>query len=139
MKVDFGVVSDSASLQEAAVLMRDRETCVVAVEQGGRIAGTLSQRDLALKGYGEGRDPDKDSVAMVMTPRFALCPLDTDLIAALRLMGEYGVDALLLGAPSKRIVGLVTRLQVLEELADPDKEPRGPLPEHVRRVRGNPV
>jgi len=139
MKVDFGVVSDSASLQEAAVLMRDRDTYVVAVEQGERIVGTLSQRDLALKGYGEGRDPDKDSVAMVMTPTPVLSPLETDLITALRLMGTYGIDALLLGAPPKQIVGLVTRLQVLEELADPDKEPRGPLPEEVKRVRGDPV
>lgn len=135
----FEVVPDSAGLQQAAVLMRAWGTDVLAVRQDERIVGTLSQRDLAFKGYAEGRDPHETAVAMVMTPRIAACPLEADLRTALRLMDEQGVDALLVRASSEKPVGLVTRLQLLQGLAEPDKASRGPLPEQVRRVRGNPV
>jgi predicted transcriptional regulator len=135
----FAVVPKSASLRQAALSMSEHDTDVLLVEQGMRVVGTLSWRDLALKGYGEGRDPDKDPVAMVMAQKIASCPLDSDLTTALRLMIDQGVDALVLGDPPETAIGLVTRARVLEELADPSKEPHGPTPPQVNRVRGNPI
>jgi CBS domain-containing protein len=139
LAADLVVVSEGASLEQAAALMRARRTDVLAVQQDERIVGTLSQRDLALKGYAEGRDPHETATATVMTLRVVTCPLEADLPAALRLADEQGVDALLVRARSGELIGLVTRLQLLEGLAEPDILPRGPLPEQVRRVRGNPV
>lgn len=135
---DFRAVPDRASLRQAAALMREEQAEVLVVIEGDRTVGTLSQRDLALAGYGEGRDPDEDFVDSVMTRHLVSCPLDTELITALRLMTEQDVDALVLGEPPDRIIGLVTRVRVLEELADPATESRGPVLEEVKRVRGNP-
>jgi predicted transcriptional regulator len=89
--------------------------------------------------YGEGCDPDTDSVAMVIAQHIASCPLESDLTTALHLMIDQDVDALVPGDLPARAFGLVTRTRVLEELADPSKEPLGPTPEEVNRVRGNPV
>jgi len=137
---DVGVFPDNGSLRKAAVLMREKQADVLLVQQQGeRTVGTLSYRDLALKGYAEGRDPDKDSVAMVMSQHIASCPLETDLIAAMRLMTEEDVDTLVVHEPPEQVIGLVTRTRVLEELAQPSKESRGPTPESVKRVRGAPV
>lgn len=134
----FAVVSDDVSLAQAAARMLDLDTDVLAVRNEGVLVGTLSVHDLALAGYGGGCDPHLACVADVLTPRIAFCPLGTDLEAALHLMNEMGVEALLVGEPEGEAVllGLVTRRRVLEALADPDLVPRGPLPEHVQRVRG---
>jgi CBS domain-containing protein len=136
---DFVVVPDTASLCHAALSMREHDADVLLVEQGKRVVGTLSWRDLALKGYGQGRDPDKDLVAAAMAQKIASCPLESDLTTALRLMIDEGVDALVLGDPPETAVGLVSRTRVLEELADPSKESLGPTPPQVNRVRGNPI
>jgi CBS domain-containing protein len=136
---NFAVVPESASLRRAALSMSEHDTDVLLVEQGERVAGTLSWRDLALKGYGEGRDPDQDPVATVMAQKIVSCPLESDLTTALRLMIDQGVDALVLGGPPETAIGLVSRTRVLEELADPSKESLGPTPPQVNRVRGNPI
>ncbi len=95
----FAVVADDVSLAQAAARMRDLDTDVLAVRNEEVLVGTLSVNDLALKGYGGGCDPHLACVADVLTPRVAFCPLGTDLEAALRLMNEVGVEALLLGQP----------------------------------------
>jgi CBS domain-containing protein len=136
---NFAVVPESASLRHAALSMSEHDTDVLLVEKGERVAGTLSWRDLALKGYGEGRDPDQDPVATVMAQKIVSCPLESDLTTALRLMIDQGVDALVLGGPPETAIGLVSRTRVLEELADPSKESLGPTPPLVNRVRGNPI
>jgi CBS domain-containing protein len=134
----FAAVPESASLRQAALSMREHDADVLLVEQGKRVVGTLSWRDLALKGYGEGHDPDKDPVATVMAQKIVSCPLESDLPTALHLMIDQGVDALVLGDPPEKAIGLVTRMRTLEELADPSKEALGPTPQEVNRVRGNP-
>ena len=136
---NFVVVPDSASLRQAAVSMGEHGSDVLLVERDERVVGTLSWRDLSLKGYAEGRDPDKDSVATVMAQHIASCPLESDLTTALHLMIDQDVDAVVLGDPPEKAIGLVSRTRVLEELADPSKDPLGPTPPPVNRVRGNPV
>jgi predicted transcriptional regulator len=74
-----------------------------------------------------------------MAQHIASCPLESDLTTALHLMIDQSVDALVLGDPPEKAIGLVSRTRVLEELADPSKDPLGPTPAPVNRVRGNPV
>lgn len=133
---DFDMVREDASLQEAAALMQESGTHVLAVGTPERILGILSQRDLAIEGCGKGRDPRSTQVSEVMTPRVASCRVEEDLGAVMRLMREQDVEAVFVRAPSERIVGLLPRIRVLETLASADDKPRGPVPEHVKRVRG---
>lgn len=128
-------VPDDASLSQAAALMIDRGLTVLAVERGKDLVGTVGGPELVLA-CAEGRPPEATPVSALMQARVAFCPVDTDLRAALALMAEDSVEALLVRSPKGAVIGLLTRLRVLEGLAFPDDEPHGPAPEHVRRVRG---
>lgn len=132
-------VSEDVSLRQAAALMRDQDVSVLAVLKGPEIVGTLSQRDLVLEGCATGRAPDATAVSAVMTRRLAFCPLGADPGDALRMAEESGAEALLVRADADQVIGLVTRLRLLEALAHADVETRGPVPEYVRRVQGNPT
>jgi predicted transcriptional regulator len=131
----IAAVRDEADLREAAALMIDRGLTVLAVERGEDLVGTVGLPELALA-CAEGRPPEETSVSAFMRARVAFCPVDADLRAALALMGEEDVEALLVRSPKGAVIGLLTRLRVLEGLAYPDDEPHGPAPEHVHRVRG---
>lgn len=136
MTDDFPVIAEGASLQQAATLMDQRGIDVLAVRESDRFLGTVSRHDLASGGCGGGHDPRSTAVAEVMSRRIASCPVDADLHTALKRMAEQEVEALFVRAPTDRVIGFLTRLRVLEALAWPDDRPRGPDPEHVRRVRG---
>lgn len=138
MTKDFGIVADSASLQQAAALMGERETDVLAVGDRQHIAGTLSWRDLAIGGCAQGRDPRSTPVSAVMTRSVVFCSLEAELPATLEKMERARLDALFVTGASDRVVGVVTRRRVLEALAHPDDQPRGPVPEQVKRMRGEP-
>jgi CBS domain-containing protein len=132
-------VAEDASLGQAAALMGEGGLPVLAVLRGPEVLGTLSLRDLALGGCARGRAPDTTPVSAVMTRRLAFCRLDADLAAALALMAEQDVEALLVRTESGKVIGLLPRLGVLEELARPNLEAHGPVPEYVRQVQGNPT
>jgi CBS domain-containing protein len=131
-------VSEDETLRRAAGLMAEGGLSVLAVRRGEALVGTLGQGELA-RACAEGRPPEATPVSALMRARIAFCPVDADLRAALALMTEQEVDALLVRSPKGAVIGLLTRLQVLEGLAYPDNEPHGPAPEQVRRVRGEPT
>jgi CBS domain-containing protein len=130
-------VAEDESLRRAAGLMAERGRSVLAVERRDVLVGTVGQRELALA-CAAGRPPEETPVSQIMRTHIASCSVDADLRAALAQMTDEGVDALLVRSPKGTVIGLLTRLRVLEALAFPDDEPRGPAPEYVHRVRGEP-
>jgi CBS domain-containing protein len=131
-------VAEDADLRRAAVLMIERGLPVLAVGRGEDIVGTVGQSELVLA-CAEGRPPEATRVSQVMRARLVSCPVDADREDALALMTEQQVDALLVRSAGGAVIGLLTRLRVLEGLAYPDDRPHGPTPEQVRRVRGEPL
>jgi CBS domain-containing protein len=130
-------VSDDESLRRAAALMLERGLSVLAVQRGEELVGTIGQGELVLA-CAAGHAPETTPVSDLMRGRIGFCPVDAELPAALELMTQQGVEVLLVRSPAGEVIGLLTRLRVLEGLAFPDDEPHGPAPEHVRRVRGEP-
>jgi predicted transcriptional regulator len=131
-------VAADADLRRAAALMIERGLPVLAVGRGEDIVGTVGRSELVLA-CAEGRPPEETRVSEVMRARLVSCPVDADRRAALALMTEQDVDALLVRSAAGAVIGLLTRLRVLEGLAYPDDRPHGPTPEQVRRVRGQPL
>jgi CBS domain-containing protein len=129
------VVAEDADLRRAAALMIERRLPVLAVGRGEDVVGTVGQSELVLA-CAEGRLPEATRVSEVMRARLVSCPVDADRRDALALMTEQDVDVLLVRSASGALIGLLSRVRVLEGLAYPDDQPHGPTPEHVRRVRG---
>jgi len=62
------VVGPEDTVQQAARLMREEDSGVLPVGEDGRLIGTVTDRDLALRLAAEGRDPARTRVREVMTP-----------------------------------------------------------------------
>ena len=134
-------LAPGATLQEAAAALGAAGLAVLPVMVGDRLVGTLSDRDLALGGCGGGLDPTHARVSAILGPvpgpGAALCPGDTSLRDALRLMGEQGRAALVVVDGDGRVAGVVSLAGLLDLLGGLlPEEAEGPEPDSVRRVRG---
>jgi len=57
------------TIREACQLMREHNVgCLLVTEADGRLSGVLTNRDIALRVTGEGRDPQRTHVQERMTP-----------------------------------------------------------------------
>jgi CBS domain-containing protein len=101
-------VKASAPVSEAAEAMRDIDSgAVVVVDDSDRVAGILTDRDIAVRSIAEGRDPSSTKVSAIATMELAtLSPSDT-VKEAVRLMREKAVRRLPV-VDGGRAVGIVS-------------------------------
>lgn len=127
-----------STLAEAGRRLRDAATGIAVVVQDGRLIGTVSERDLAVRGCASGLDPQSASVAEVYDPQPLVCAADAGLRHALQLMRENGRVWLVVVDHAQAPVGAVSVNQLLDLLWHlVPEEPSGPEPEYVHRVRGD--
>ena len=111
------LVSQSLSVREAVRRMADRHIGAVPVIDGERVTGIFTERDVMARVVAAGRDPDRTTVAEVMTRDLvAAHPSDT-CQDCLRLMTRAKVRHLLL-LDEGRLVGIVSLRDLLSLDAD---------------------
>lgn len=118
-----GVISaePSESLADAARRMRESQVGALAVIDGGRLVGILTERDL-VDAMAEGLSPRVTSVAAYMTPEPVTVDSDDDCSDAALTMLELGVRHL----PVTRgdaLVGMVSARDLLALSAWPEAVP----------------
>ena len=80
-----------ATIAEVARLMRDRNVgSVIVVDAVGYLAGIVTDRDVAVRGVGEGRSGDM-AVEYVMSRNVATVPLHADVADAAGIMAKRRV------------------------------------------------
>jgi CBS domain-containing protein len=106
-------------LREAARRMREADVGTLVVVDGERRPlGVVTDRDVALRGVAEGRDPDATPVAEVMT-RPARCVAESMPIEeALRHMAGGGSRRLVVTDDAGRLAGLLALDDVLDLLVE---------------------
>src|SRR4051794_18108817 len=82
-------VAPENTVQEAARKMRDLDVGPMPVCDNGRLAGMLTDRDIAVRVVAEGQDPKGCKVRDVMTPGVIYCFEDQSAEEAARLMREH--------------------------------------------------
>jgi CBS domain-containing protein len=137
MLADLPTVPPGASLVEAARLLRRTGAVLLPVRSASGIVGYVSEKDLALKGCGSGGDPAGIVVADVMTEDPVALPGSAPAELALELMARTGMTAVVVQSDDGQIVGVATLADVLDGLNRPP--PEGPVPDSVKRVRGEPL
>ena len=137
MLADLPAVPSSASLVEAACLLRRTGIALLPVRSASGIVGYVSEKDLALKGCGSGGDPAAIVVADVMTVDPVTLPGSAPAEMALELMARIGLTAVVVRNNDGQIVGVATLAHVLDGLSRPP--PEGPIPDSAKRVRGEPL
>jgi CBS domain-containing protein len=109
MTLDVEWVSDDASIQEAARLMRSLDVGSIPVQSANReLVGMLTDRDLALRATAEGLDPFTTKVRDVMTEDVVYCYEDQEVQDAVNLMEALQLRRLLVLNRDQRLVGIVS-------------------------------
>jgi CBS domain-containing protein len=90
MKKDVICIDRDDTVQLAARKMRDSNVGFLPIcERGGKVVGTLTDRDIAVRCDAEGLPSPTCRVEDVMTAHVVSCRADDDLVMAETLMAEH--------------------------------------------------
>jgi CBS domain-containing protein len=101
-------VRPDATIQEAAERMKDLDVGALPVCDSDRLAGMITDRDIAVRSTSAGHDPQSERVKDVMTPELVYCFEDQDTAEAARLMREKQIRRLPVLSRDKRLIGIVS-------------------------------
>ena len=125
-------VEPSARVVDAARVMREEDVGPVpVVENGGRLAGIVTDRDIVLRVVAEGGDPQSMTVGEIMSRDLVTVDPDQPLDEALRLMARHQVRRLPVCEEDGRLVGIVAQADVATELGDDQRT--GQVVEEISR------
>ncbi len=108
MEREVRLTSPDDSVQQAARLMREKDTGFLPVGEGDRLVGMVTDRDVALRLVAEGRDPARTKVREVMTSDVRYVFDDEDLEHVAENMAQQQVRRLPVMNRQKRLVGVVS-------------------------------
>jgi CBS domain-containing protein len=108
MSKNLKTIDSSASLIEAAELMRSADVGALPVAEGGRPIGMLTDRDIVVRAVAELKDPANTTVREVITPRLSTIYADRDVNEAAELMAKDQVRRLLVIDHHQAPVGIVS-------------------------------
>ena len=91
MTADPRTVETSATVADAARQMRDGDVGAVVVVDDGKVAGIITDRDIAVRVVAEGLDPDATGVGEVGTMDPVTLTVDQTVDDAIRLVREQDV------------------------------------------------
>ena len=106
MSRDVKVISPDMSIREAASQMRDGDFGMLPVGENDRMIGTITDRDIAIRGVAEGKDIGT-KVRDVMSEGISWAYEDDSVEAAAKIMSERQVRRLPVVDRDKRLVGIV--------------------------------
>lgn len=118
---EVATVDEAASLRQAARLMRERHVgaLVVTREHGdtSRLAGVVTDRDLALQALAGGLDADTTPVGAIAGDSLVSLPQSASVADALAAMREAGVRRLVLVDEQRHLAGIVSLDDLLPAVA----------------------
>ena len=104
----------TATVREAALLMRERGKGALLVLDGSKLVGIFTERDALYRVIAAGRDPATTSVGDVMTPQPQSIHPDEPFLHALRVMHQGGFRHLPV-VEHGRPLGVVSSRDALDE------------------------
>jgi CBS domain-containing protein len=111
-------IEPDKTVADAAKLMRDEDAGLIPIVEGQKLAGTITDRDIAIRVVAEGKDPQSSTVRDVMTSRLVTVDPDQDLDEALRLMAEHQVRRLPVVEEDGKLVGIVAQADIAKHTSD---------------------
>jgi len=107
MTRDVRTISPDQTLRDAARIMAEVDSGFLPVDQDDRLVGTITDRDIVLRGIGAGKGPDT-RVAEVMTGEVKYCFDDEDVAQVANNMGSQQLRRLPVVNRDKRLVGVIS-------------------------------
>ncbi|MFF9392215.1 CBS domain-containing protein [Streptomyces griseoluteus] len=94
MTSELVTVEPQASVASVARLMRDEDVGTVLVTEDGRLKCLVSDRDLVVRAFAEGVDPDRTTVIEAASADLITIGPDESIDHAVELMREHAVRRL---------------------------------------------
>ena len=107
MTRDVRVIAPDDTIERAAQIMGQIDAGVLPVSNGDRLVGIITDRDIAVRGVGEGCAPTA-RVGDIMSSEVKYCYDDEDTDLVLDNMAEIQVRRLPVVDQDKRLVGIVS-------------------------------
>jgi CBS domain-containing protein len=111
MTEDPRSIGASASVVEAAQLMREQHIGSLPITDDEKLVGVITDRDITTRVVAEAADPQSTSVGDVHSRDLITVEPDTDLEEALQLMARHQVRRLPV-VESDRLVGIVAQADI---------------------------
>jgi len=108
MNPNAETVSPSTTLKDAAAIMAEENIGFLLIGADDELKGTLTDRDIVLRGIATGKDMANTTVEQVLTGSVLYCQADQDVDQVARNMSEQKVRRLPVVDSNKRLVGVVS-------------------------------
>ena len=108
MTTNVEVIGSNAPLKEAAAKMKSLDVGLIPVCEGDELRGTLTDRDITVRGVAEGYNPSETKVGDIMSTDLAYCFEDEEIEEALSLMEARQIRRLPVLSRERRLVGIVS-------------------------------
>jgi CBS domain-containing protein len=102
------IVSPGDSMQCAAQMMARIDAGALPVGDGDRLVGMITDRDIAIRGVGAGRNPADTPVNELMTREVKYCFEDDEVSKVAQNMAELQVRRLPVLNRDKRLIGIIS-------------------------------
>jgi CBS domain-containing protein len=112
------------TVSKVAQLMKREDigpVLIVDNEQSKTLVGIVTDRDLALKVVGEGRDPKNTKVEDVMTRKLITCHADDNVENAMKAMAQYQLRRIPVVDENMKLVGIISQADVATRVDEPER------------------
>jgi CBS domain-containing protein len=111
-------IAPEKTISAACQLLQERNIGCLLVEEQDKLCGILTDRDIALRVVGRGRDPQQTSVGQVMTANPVRIPVGNTLHQLTLLMHNQHVRRVPIIDENGRAIGIVTLDDLLVLMGD---------------------
>ena len=108
MTAGFETIDSTNSLTEAAKKMKSLDVGILPVQEGTRLIGVVTDRDIVVRGLAEERDPGETQVKDIVSPNIVYCFEDDSIEDAVKLMEENQVRRLIVCREDGTPIGIVS-------------------------------
>jgi CBS domain-containing protein len=135
MTTVFKAIPASDSIHHAALIMRDEDVGMLPViTNDGILLGTVTDRDIVIRGLAELKHAEALVVEDVMTPGIVCCDADDDIQTLADMMEKNQVRRVIVVSGENKVVGVVSLGDIA--LKTHDKDLGGEVLEMISRPAG---
>ncbi|SRR6266498_6159195 len=124
MTEDLVFCTPGDTVSKVAQLMKREDigpVLIVDNEQAKTLVGIVTDRDLAIKVVGEGRDPQNTRVEDVMTRKLITCHADDNVENAMKAMAQYQLRRIPVVSENMKLVGIISQADVATRVNEPER------------------
>ena len=115
---DGATTPSSKTITECAAQMREQHVGSLVIVDDQQIPqGMITDRDIAIQVVALNQDPNKVTVADIMTTPVVTATVDESMVVALARMREFGIRRLPIVDENNKLVGVISNSNLVEELS----------------------